>query len=192
MPKRSVVAHRTRFPPQSSIHRLGKKRRGANAPRTADELFARSDRFRATWEQVTRLVSRVREGESLHHALKEAGVSRLTAIRLAGSALRKKPNGQYAAAPHDRLLRVLVVPDEHGMREIAVKDSREARKVSQYLNALRQQQHTGDASGLHAFARMRITDASGKRVRLLTDVPSLNRLANAGVLSFETIYARTA
>ncbi len=104
--------------------------------------------------------------------------------------MRKLPNGRYAARAHDRLLRVLVIPASDGMREIALTDSKEATKVSGYLRALRRQQHTGDESGLRAFKRVRVTDASGKKLRLVTDVPTLSRLAGAGELSFESIYAK--
>ena len=63
--------------------------------------------------------------------------------------------------------------------------------MSHYFAALRRFLQTGDASALNAFRRTRITTADRSTVRLLTDIPALKRLANAGVLSFEAIYART-
>ena len=37
-----------------------------------------------------------------------------------------------------------------------------------------------------------VTDADGKQLPLLTDVEVLNRLGSAGILSFESLYARVA
>src|SRR5438128_1915378 len=84
------------------------RRNAPRQPHNADELFALPDRVRETWEQVTRLVSRMREeGVSLRRAARDAKIRPQTAIRLAGSALRKRPNGRYGASRRDRLLRVL-------------------------------------------------------------------------------------
>ena len=49
---------------------------------------------------------------------------------------------------------------------------------------------TGDASRLKRFKGKYITDVGGKRFRYLTDLKELDRLGNAGVLSFESLYAR--
>jgi hypothetical protein len=49
---------------------------------------------------------------------------------------------------------------------------------------------TGDASGINKFRGKKIKDANGKRVALLTDPNELDRLASAGALSFESLYAR--
>ena len=190
MKRKSKGAHR-RLRGNMRSHRAS-RRKPIGAPRTADELFARSDHFRETWERVTRLVSRMRdEGVSLRRAARDAKVSPQTAIRFAGAALRKLPNGRFVAAASDRMLRVLVIPTADGSREIALRDSRQATEVSHYFTALRRFLHTGDASALQPFRRTRITTVEGERVRLLTDLDAVKRLANAGVLSFESIYART-
>jgi hypothetical protein len=126
---------------------------------------------------------------SLRHAARDAKVTPQTAIRLAGSALRKQKNGRYVAASRDRL-RVLVIPTADGSREISIRDSGQATEISHYFTALRRLLHTGDASALRAFRRTRIDTVEGARVRLLTDVETLKRLGNAGVLSFESMYGR--
>jgi hypothetical protein len=105
-------------------------------------------------------------------------------MRLVRSAMRKRKNGRYAPRAVDHLLRVLVVPTKDGLREITVRDSREGSKVGGYWSAVRKYLQTGDDSDLQKFRRIRILDASGKRVRLLTDVNELDRLGSAGVLSF--------
>jgi hypothetical protein len=87
-------------------------------------------------------------------------------------------------------LRVIVIPTSEGLREIATRDSREASNAAEYWNAVHRYLETGDASALQKLKVKRIVDATGKRVRLLLDLAELDRLGNAGVLSFETIYAK--
>jgi hypothetical protein len=74
------------------------------------------------------------------------------------------------------------------MREVATRDSRQATLVSHFWRALHHYQSTGDTTGLRAFRRTAVTDAGGKRVPLLTDLASLDRLGEAGAFSFESIY----
>jgi len=111
---------------------------------------------------------------------------------LARPALRKLSNGRWAAKSHDHLLRVLVIPTRKGLREIGVRDSRQATVVGKFWTAVERYRDTGDASGLREFLGKYIVDANGKRVRLLTNLRELDRLGSAGVLSFETLYARAA
>jgi hypothetical protein len=104
------------------------------------------------------------------------------------------PNGRYAVQPHDRLLRVLNVIDEAvpgGLREVATRDSRQATVISAYWRAVDLYVSKGVATSLPAFEGRMVIDAEGHRIPLVTDRATLERLANAGVLSFESIYARS-
>jgi hypothetical protein len=112
--------------------------------------------------------------------------------RLARPALRKLRNGRWAAKSHDQLLRVLTIPGKKGLMEVAVRDSRHATVIGDYWNAVDRYRDTGDASALREFRDQYIIDANGKRIRLLTDTRELDRLASAGVLSFESLYAGAA
>ncbi len=178
--------------------RLVKKRRSSRparnrpqAPRTAEQYFAKSERFQDRWSRVTHVISKMRaEGVSLRQASREFEIDPRTVVRLGGPALRKRASGRYAAKASDRLLRVLRVPTREGLREIAVRDSRQASQIAEYANAVQRYLQTGDASALRKFRRKRITDATGARVPLLTDLDELDRLGSAGVLSFESLYAR--
>jgi hypothetical protein len=161
-------------------------------PRTADELFAQSERFQDQWVRATSVVSRMRADiVSLRRAAMDAGLRPEVVLRLAGSALWKTPKGPYLVRPADRLLRVLVIPSDGGLREVDVRDSRKATRIAEYLNAVHRYLTRGDRSALQAFEGSIVRTASGERVVLLTDVSSLDQLAGAGVLSFESIYART-
>jgi hypothetical protein len=132
------------------------------------------------------------DGVSLRRASREFGLDSRVVLRLAGPALRKRVNGRYAARASDRLLRILALPARDGMREIATRDSREASLVAEYWISVNRyvDPESGDASSLRKFKGRYVTDLNGKKVPLLTDVSELDRLASAGVLSFETIYAK--
>ena len=49
-----------------------------------------------------------------------------------------------------------------------------------------------DASALRKFRGNRVKDASSKKMLLMTDINELDQLANAGIFSFENIYAKSA
>jgi lambda repressor-like predicted transcriptional regulator len=160
-------------------------------PRTADDLFAKPKQFQDKWIRATHVVSKMRaDGASLNQTSKEFGLSPRTVQRLVGTAIRKRPNGRYAAKANDRLLRVLVIPTNKGSDEIAVRDSRQATHLAEYWIAVHGYLQTGDASSIEKFRRKHIIDANGKRVRLVTELDELNRLGSAGAFSFESLYAR--
>jgi hypothetical protein len=177
--------------------RAGKRRqsrRPANnkhtAPRTAKEYFAKPERSQDVWNRVVHVISKMRaDNLSLSQSSREFGIAPRTVIRLGGSALRKRKNGRYAVKPSDRLLRILVVPTPEGVREIAVRDSRQASRLGEYWAAVQKYLATGDTSAIDKFHRKRVIDASRKRIPLLTNLEELDRLASAGVLSFESLYA---
>jgi hypothetical protein len=78
------------------------------------------------------------------------------------------------------------------MREIAIRDSREATLLAKYWIAVHKFLETGDSSGLRRIRRKTVTDVDGKRNRLINDLIELERLASAGVLSFESLYGKVA
>lgn len=160
------------------------------APRTAKEFFAMPERSQDRWTRVTHVVSKMRtDAVSLRQASREFGLDPRTVLRLSRPALRKRANGRYVAKGGDRLLRVLVVPTPEGLREVAMRDSRQASQLARYSAAVDRYLETGDDTALRKFRRKRITDASGTRIPLLTDLNELDRLGSAGVLSFESLYA---
>jgi len=162
------------------------------APRTVEEFFAMSARDQERWKNVDQIVTEVRAGASLRQASRKFGLDPRTVRRLAPSAFRKLENGRYAAKASDRLLRVLVIPTPKGLSEIGVSHSHQATLLGKYWTAVDRYHDTGDASALRKFRGKRITDAKGKRVPLLTDLQELDRLGSAGVLSFESLYAKAA
>ena len=91
-----------------------------------------------------------------------------------------------------RRSRVFLLPTPRGLREITVSGSRQATQIGRYWNAVKLYIDVGDASALDEFRDEQITTARGGRVTLLTNLRELDRLGNAGELSFETIYADVA
>lgn len=170
----------------------GQPKRVANrAPRSIEDFFAMSERAQDTWTRATHVVAKMRSDKaSLPEAAREYGINPRTVARLVRPALKKGANGRYAARAKDSLLRVLVIPTTDGLREIGLRDSRQASQLGEYWAAVQKYLETGNVSALRKIRRKTITDASGKRFRLLKDVGDLDRLGSAGVLSFESLYAK--
>jgi hypothetical protein len=162
-------------------------------PRTEAQYQARPEKFKETWDRVLSVISKMRTDKiSLTQASRDVGVSPRTVTRWGKSALRKQKNGKYAAKASDKLLRIVMIATPEGMREIAVRESKQVSLLAEYWNALHRYLQTGDAAQLKTFQGKHIKDANGVDVPLLTDLPVLNRLGSAGVLSFESLYARSA
>jgi hypothetical protein len=162
-------------------------------PRTAAQYNARSERFKRSYERTIQVLSKMKaEKVSLTQVARDVGVKRDTVIRWAGSALKKDASGRYTAKRRDTLLRMLMIPSPDGTREIAVRGSRQARILGEYWAAVQKYLKTGDLSALSKFRDRPITDASGATVPLITDPRVLKDLARAGLLSFESIYRRSA
>src|SRR5882724_6417989 len=95
--------------------RAGTKKSASAVPKTIEEYRARSERFQDTWTRVTHVVTKMRaDNVSLSEASREYGLNSRTVIRLGGSALRKRRNGQYVAKAADSRLRVLVILTDRG------------------------------------------------------------------------------
>jgi hypothetical protein len=174
---------------------LAKKLRGrAMAPRTAEQYHSKPERVQVLWDKVISVISEMRKDEklSLQKASKEAGISPSTVKRWGGSALQKRPSGRWVPKRVDNLLRILRMPAPDGMRDIGVRGLRKATLLSNYWAAVHGYLETGNRSGLEEFRGKYLNAADGEKVLLLTEPEELDRLGNAGVLSFESIYARSA
>lgn len=157
-------------------------------PNTAKQYFSLSPKNQETWDSIGHVVSKMREGMTLSKAAKEFGLAPRSVITLGRSALRKQKNGRYVAKKTDRLLRVVNALTTKGRKEVATRDSRQASLVGGHWAAVQKFLQIGDDEALLKFRGRSIVDASGKRHRLLTNLEGLNRLASAGVLSFESMY----
>lgn len=186
--KRKQVRNRTH---KGARSRRSNKQRFV-PPRSLEEFLAMPRRYQELWGDIGQVTTEIRLGSSLAEASRKFGVDPRTVRRLAKPALRKLRSGRWAAKKSDRLLRVLPLLDLQGLFEVATRDSRQATIIGKYWNAVDRYRNTGDASALQEFQGKYVTDSNGNRVPLLTDLDGLDRLGSAGVLSFESLYARVA
>ena len=180
----------------SKLRKRAARRRGSareKAPTTTRQYFALSPEKQERWDAVAHVISRMRSDRlSLSKAAAEFGLKPDLVKKLARSALRRQKSGKFVAKPTDRLLRVLSTLGPGGRTTIAVRDSRQASRAGGHWAAVQKFLQTGDDSALLKFAKKRIVDVRRKRYPLLTDMKELERLANAGVLRFESMYAGAA
>lgn len=163
------------------------------APRTEAQYAAKPEKFKDTWHKVLAVVSKMRRDKvSLTQASREVGVSPRAVTKWGKQALRKGLNGKYSVTKQDSLLRVVLIPTPDGTREVAIRGSKQVTQLAEYWNALHRYLQTGDSTKLKLFEGKALKAADGSDVPFLTDLVSLNRLGSAGVLSFESLYARSA
>lgn len=174
-----------------------KGKRGKSKPRnrapslkTPTEFFALPPKTRQVYLNVLELISRMRAGTSRTRAIRELKLTSRQVDRFGRGAMRKLTNGRYAPKTYDHLLRVVVVIADKGLLEIGTLDSRQASRAGRHSAAVHKYVQTGDASALAQFKGKHIIDAGGEEVELLTDLEELDHLGSAGVLSFESLYAK--
>ena len=160
-------------------------------PHTASEFFAMPTHIQQIYLNVLELISRVRQGSSRTRAMRELGLTARQVDYFGRSALRKRQNGRWVAKTYDHLLRVVVVVSGAGLVEVGTRDSRQASKAGRHSAAVHKYLQTGDASALAQFKGKHIIDTEGERVELLTGLDQLDELGSAGVLTFESLYARS-
>ncbi len=145
---------------------------------------------KASQPRVAKALALMRKGLSLRKAAQTARVSPRTVIKRASSALRKNQRGRYTTAKTDRLVRTLMIPTPHGPEEISLLGLRAASLLGQYWSAVHRYYETGDTTGLEKFRGQSVRAIGGTEYPLLTDTEILDRLGSAGVLSFESLYAK--
>ena len=130
-----------------------------------------------------------REEVSLAEACRLEHIKPNTFLRHVGTAVKQdKPGGRYHATAGDRFRRDLQIPTALGPTPVPIYGSKNAREISQYLNAISLYLRKGDASRLKRF-RGKAVHARGQRVELITDPATLSALASAGALHLDQLYA---
>lgn len=181
---------------RGQLRRVSKRapssRKPLSSPRTLAQYNALPEKVQEAVNKMQQVVTLLRSGRvSLKSAAREIKIDPETVKRLAGSAMRKAPNGRYVARPGDQLLRILKVPTPEGIREIGVRGSKQASTLGKYSAALQAYLRTGNSSELKSFFGKTIRDDSGNVIPLMTDLAELKRQAAAGLLSFESLYSRS-
>jgi hypothetical protein len=170
---------------------VGRKSLARIAPSKTKQAVLKERQLRKTPTGVTDAIAKMRQqGISLRKAARETNVSPRTVIKRAASALRKNKSGRYTAKTSDRLVRSLMIPTPEGPQEISIRGLRAASLLGRYWVAVHKYYETGHTSDLLKFQDQSVTAVEGVKYPLLTDLDVLDRLGSAGVLSFESLYAR--
>ncbi|MBA2469158.1 MAG: hypothetical protein H0V37_07105 [Chloroflexia bacterium] len=166
-----------------------RSRRPAGSPAAIRQL--RPAERRARDRALDALQMMRREGLSLTRAAKRAGTTPNAVRRHAGRALEQTGSGGYRAKSYDRMVREMRFLTREGVIVLPVRDSRSASKIAHYMGAVDHYLRTGDDARLRRFRGKGVW--VDKRFRpFITDLDLLDRLANAGEVSFEELYARAA
>lgn len=157
--------------------------------RQARDLPDRSRRARASALQAVAAMRRD-ENLKLDEAARQSGTTVETMLRYAAPALEKR-GGRWYARPFDRLARAMEFITPEGVINLEVRDSRSRQRIGSYMATVGHYLHTGDARGLRRY-RGRSIVVDGQGYPFVTDTGVLDRLASAGELGFDAIYADAA
>jgi hypothetical protein len=143
-------------------------------------------------ERALDALSRMRsEGLSRARAARLAQTTPETVLRYVGTALRRGRNGRYTAKPSDRLSRRMWMLTADGKVEVKIRSSRRASEIAEYMSAVDAYLSMGSADALAKF-RDKSIRSGGITYAFATDPAVLDRLANAGEVSFERLYVLRA
>lgn len=128
--------------------------------------------------------------KSLTQAARAAQTTPRTVKRHVAPALRKTRTGRYKPTPSDRLPRSLRFLTPEGIISVEVGGSRAASEIARHWAAVDRYLRTGQTDALREFRGRAIRVGKG-RYPFVTDPRTLGRLARAGEVSFEDLYALT-
>lgn len=135
-------------------------------------------------------VAGMRKGKSLTRAAKLAHTTRATVVKYARSAVTRPPGKPYKALGYDQLTREMRFLTPKGVTALPIRSSASASRIGEYWNAVNHYLKTGRSNRLRAF-RGKTVQVRGGHHRFVTDELTLERLANAGEVRFEDLYALT-
>jgi hypothetical protein len=134
-------------------------------------------------------LGRIRAGESIAKAAREAETTVGTVKRYAGSALRKGKGGRVVARRSDQFPAVMEVITTAGFKPMLVVGSRSRSLVGSHTAAVRRFLGNGNVNELRSFVGKTI-NVEGVEIPLVTDPRVLTRLGREGRLSIESLYAK--
>ncbi len=176
---------------RSSRTRQGAYRSQRRRPAAPERLQARRERQEDVVGRVVEVLRLMRaEGLSLSAATKQAHTKATTVRDYARAAVHRQ-GARYVVSESDRLPRLMKFPTEDGTIAVLLRSKRAANSLAVHANAVRAYLGAGDLGPLKAFR--------GKSLRVgrvtypfITDPETLERLQQAGELSFEDLYGHSA
>jgi hypothetical protein len=158
--------------------------------RSPQALMRLTPRAQESRNEALAVVARARrEGVSVRQAAQAEGVSMARVQRWAGPAIEKR-GGRYVVKGTDTLARSMQVLTPSGYRTVMLHGrnaSQRAAELARYHNTVRRYLETGDTSLLREF-RGKVLRTNKQGFPYITDPATLDELARAGELSFETLY----
>jgi len=149
--------------------------------KSARELSALRPAAREARSLAFRVLAEARRtGEPLAQVARDYRVSMSSIKRYVGPALEKKA-GRWHAKPTDRLYRQITTITTDGVTTLDTYDSRTARTLARYHNAIGNYLRTGNADALKPF-RGKTIQVGKRRYLLETDPEKLKELQKAGEL----------
>lgn len=125
----------------------------------------------------------------LSEVAERTGTTVKTIKRHAPEALEQR-GGRIRIKPTDHLRRMMLMLTSQGLITVTTLDSDTASIIGAYWNALRTYVTSGDFEPLEPFI-LRFIHVEEGDFEFLTHRPTLNRLARAGELHFQDLYAST-
>lgn len=155
--------------------------------------------YRKSWNELTPKQKALREkslsvlvqsrktAKSPSKIAKQVGIS-FSTVQSNTNAF-KKVNGRWVAKKFDKIPRSMLLSEKGKLRSITVSDSRHAKTIGKYHNAVKQYLNTGDAQFLKKFAKKKIRDSDGKSHSFETD-PDTVQLINERIeeIAFFEVY----
>jgi len=132
----------------------------------------------------------MRHGKSLTRAARAAHTTASTVKKYSGAALKRGKDGHYAARS-DQLVRHIRFLTPEGIVGLPVRGTASASRIGRYWTAVDHFLRTGETNRLAEF-RGRAVRVGKAAHAFVTDPRTLQRLAYAGEVSFEDLYAMTA
>jgi hypothetical protein len=167
-----------------------KKRPGVAAVRTflTPTEAANEDTYRRVLDAIS--LKRRNPTLSLSRAAKASGTTLKAIRKYAPEALEVKHKGRIRVKPTDQLKRRMLMLTPKGLTTVTTLDSDSASVIGEYWNAVRAYIMSGDFEPLEPFV-LRFIQVEEGFFEFLTHKPTLNRLARAGELHFQDLYAST-
>ena len=167
-----------------------KKRPARIAKKRSPQYDRLTARGKATYDRTTNLISALRRGEGPYtELLQKHHIASRTARESAGGDLRGGGRGKpVRASKADRRVRDVWFPTSVGDMRFRTRNSHDATTLSDYYHDRDQLLH--DKMNAHQFElKWRDVQVAGRKV--FTDVGQIFRMADAGELKIEDLYAST-
>jgi len=151
------------------------------------EAIPKGKRQSQAYTRALRVLTRMRDGESLSHAARIEHVKPATARKYLGRHLRHGASGKrWNPSKSDRLTAEMNVLTPLGPITVPIRGSRERLRLGRYTTLLARWRRgePGAEAELKAFAGQTVGSHP-----LITDIDLLANLEDAGVLGFEELYA---